>query len=414
MILSRFLKSIMALFGLMFAANLFAQIPQVTKSATSEFSGVSSIASLQIISLGILDSNSPKGRLNVWNGVKPDAVVGNYTSDLYKSASSNEIWVAQIISDGRFTLRTGSRLDMCLTAEKTLSSAFEAEFGESVRAVKVKKCSSDTFGQQLFLQKSTLAKNSPFVASASYVIRLVDEPTVCLSTFINSAKGSHLSPVTTEACSQSGSGGGTDRWVITSTQAKDRASSDRTLAQMANVWAMQNYVDAKGISIYNKSLAADVRQATLMIDPAIKYKRLYFDSPFSGQSVSAYVNATPEQQELHIERFDISGFDKSIEIGGGTLSKLTGIGLVADIKGKLDFKKSTQDNVKLWQKVPPYTTMFFVAGTTKVSGGYTLSVVTDLGDKWETSEGNFSQDVLSILAACTDTSTSQICAQARE
>ena len=110
--------------------------------------------------------------------------------------------------------------------------------------------------------------------------------------------------------------------------------------------------------------------------------------------------------------FDTSGFDKSIEIGSSKLNGLsTWLTFLPEIKVKLDFKKSVQDNVKLWQKVPPYTTIFFAAGTIKVSGGFNVVVVTDLGDTWETAGGTFGEDVVSTIVACTDTSTDKICSQ---
>lgn len=394
----------------MWAMSAHASIPFNNKAADKEF-GRAIVPNLQIANLGLLNGADTPARVNMWGGRQTaGAVIGNWPGDVSKPTPSNENWSIHLISDGRFTIRPTAQRNVCLTVEKQPSSLFQAEFGDSGRVVKLERCDSASYGQQFFLQLSGTAKKTVLSGSAAYVLRPVDDPGVCLTTFSNSRKPNSLSPLTVAPCS--GAGDESDRWVITSIQETARADTQKTLKQVATIWAMQDYADDKGHSVYNKSVSAEAVKSTVKVDPTTRYTRLQFGSPFGGRSVNAYTNATPHLQELHIERFDTSGFDKSIEIGSSKLNGLsTWLTFLPEIKVKLDFKKSVQDNVKLWQKVPPYTTIFFAAGTIKVSGGFNVVVVTDLGDTWETAGGTFGEDVVSTIVACTDTSTDKICSQ---
>ncbi len=395
-----------AFFALFFSwSSAFAQIPAKSLRAKD---GVEFIHHLQILNHA-LNADRVDVRMNGWGGVKatsgPGITVGNWPSSTSIPAS-NEMWTFEARDDGRIFIYASNSSYLCLSMDTAPHNKFEKDFGGAkIQGASLKACANQ-ISQQFFLQKTAPLPSGSLKGAASFVIRSVHSPELCLSNFINSTQDAKRSPLTFESCNLAGSK--SDRWVIIPSAKNDEAL--KRLDHLATIWALHDYRDKGGEQIYNSEVKPVIHQTTLVIDAETKYKRMPFSSPFTGKSIDAYVNATPQLQELHIERFETHNIDVGIEFGESTVSERWGFKF--DAKQKLDFKNATQENVKLWQKVPPYSTMFFLAGKINVRGQYMVEVTTDLGDKWVSDGGKFNQDVITSLIACTDTSTSSVCSKA--
>ena len=387
-----------------------AQIPSSVPFATKEIAGITELKRLQLMNLAIInDPNTlvtKKGRVNSWNGVNIYSTVGNYTSNYNKVPEGNEIWTMILYSDGRFRITPDGWSDLCLTFNADASNFSAKEFGRNGKRVFLSTCSNLSANQLFFLQASTSTKASP--AGLSYVIRSTNMPNLCLATMKNHKKIASLSPLTMQDCQPNSDG--SDRWRITTYSDVTSVNTADTLYLMATLFALHNYTrtaeDGSREMIYNKDISTEL-VGNFSIAPLPYYRKIPFMSPFDGRLLDVFYNSTPAVQALHIERFKVEGFDKSIEIG----SKITVpvMGWSIDTKGKLDFKSSTQLNTKLWLNVDPYTSMWFTSALSKVSGTYNIIVTTDLNDSWPINGSKFSQELLKALVVCSSASIDSIC-----
>lgn len=406
-------KCILALL-LFYFSPVYAQIPSSASFASNEIGGVTKLDNLQIMSLGIInDTNTnitKKGRVNSWGGFNSNATIGNYPSNYNTFPAGNETWVMNLYSDGRFRISASGWNDLCITFN-TESSDFSAkEFGRNGKRVYLSSCANSNKNQYFFLQKSqhTIAKPS----GSSFVIRSISQPYLCLSTMRNNKKSASSSPLTMQDCRPNSDG--FDRWRITNqyNSIDQNQNTANTLHLMATVFALHNYSrnteDGTREMIYNKDIKTTLTDNFSLL-PLPYYRKIPFMNPLDGENIDVFYNSTATVQQLHIERFKTSGFDKSIEIGSKV--KVPIVGWSLDVKGKLDFKSATQLNTKLWLNVDPFTAMWFTSSLSKASGSYDINILTDLNDSWTVNNSKFSQELIQALTVCSSTSSQPICIQ---
>jgi hypothetical protein len=395
--MKKFVSAIAVILSLVLCSSVLAQVPKTSKLASTEYMKQSALGGLIIQSLASIDVKESLSIAAAALQPRENIRVGNY----YASKDiSQRWWRFTAMADGRFAIRMDWDQTLCLTIPKTSVNDPTDSSGDPLRLAVTKKCNSSAEGQQFFLQPSVIVKQGASAGKQTYVIRSVDEPSICLSTHVTPKTGPDASGhLAAELCQKTGSA--TDRWVISN----GHASTPSQLMELANNFAKQDYRDKDGKPIYIKEFKTEVDVPKLVVGKDLSYRVIPFESPLASAQITAYTNFTPIEQDLHIERFVTHTSTTTAEASAAF--KL----VIVDISGKMSLATADaqQKNSKIWHTVPPKSTMFFTAAAVSVSGTYKTIAHSDLGDSWSMGDVPFASEAISSVVVCTTDSEEKAC-----